>query len=75
MKWLVRLDSAYRRDAAENSVPQTAVLMGALSGYRIQPRLLSYESPFGVGRLVAAIDVLGPRRKAVAGIERARSQA
>ena len=75
VKWLVRLESDYRRDAAEDGVPQTAVLMGALSGYRIQPRLLSYESPFGVGRLVAAIDVLGPRRGAAAGIERARSHA
>ena len=75
VKWLVRLDAAYRRDAAEDSVPQTAVLMGALGGYRIQPRLLSYESPSGVGHLVAAIDVLGPRRKAVAGTERAGSHA
>jgi aromatic ring-opening dioxygenase LigB subunit len=75
VKWLVGLESSYRRDAAEDSVPQTAVLMGALSGYRIQPRLLSYESPFGVGRIVAAIDVLGPRRRADAGMERAESQA
>ena len=62
VKWLVRLDSTFRREAAEDAVPQTAVLMGALSGYRVQPRVLSYEGPFGVGYLVAAIDVLGPRR-------------
>ena len=73
VKWLVGLESSYRRDAAEDGVPQTAILMGALSGYRIQPRLLSYESPFGVGRVVAAIDVLGSRRGAGAGMGRARS--
>lgn len=63
VKWLTHVDSSFRRDAAEACVPQTAVLMGALSGYRIQPRVLSYEAPSGRGLLVAAIDVLGPRRK------------
>jgi len=63
VKWLLHLDSDFRRHAAEDAVPQTAVLMGALSGYRIQPRVLSYEGPLGVGYLVAAIDVLGWRRE------------
>ncbi len=63
VKWLTHIDPSFRRDAAEACVPQTAVLMGALSGYRIQPRVLSYEAPTGTGLLVAAIDVLGPRRK------------
>lgn len=63
VKWLVRLDADVRRRAAEDAVPQTAVLMGALSSYRIQPRVLAYEALAGRGQLVAAIDVLGPRRK------------
>ena len=62
VKWLVQLDSETRQQAGEDAVAQTAVLMGALSGYRIQPRVVSYEAPEGVGLLVAAIDVLGPRR-------------
>jgi hypothetical protein len=62
VKWLVHLDSGVRQRAAEEAVAQTAVLMGALSPYRIQPRILSYEAPAGAGLLVAAIDVLGPRR-------------
>ncbi len=62
VKWLVNLESPFRGHAAEDAVAQTAILMGALSGYRIQPRVLSYESPFGVGYLVAAVDILGPRR-------------
>lgn len=66
VKWLVGLDSSLREHAAEDAVAQTAVLMGVLSGYRIQPRVLSYEGPFGVGYLVAAIDVLGPRHRAAA---------
>jgi aromatic ring-opening dioxygenase LigB subunit len=69
VKWLVRLDSGFRREAAEDAVAQTAILMGAMSDYRVQPRVLSYEGPFGVGYLVAAIDVVGPRRK-----ERARGE-
>ena len=65
VKWLVHLESDVRRRAAEDCVPQTAVLMGALSAYRIQPRVLSYEAPAGAGCLVAAIDILGTRRAAV----------
>ena len=68
VKWLVHLESEFRRHAAEDAVPQTAMLMGALGDYRIQPRVLSYEGPFGVGYLVAAIDVLGPRRGAKAAV-------
>jgi len=30
----------------------------------VRPRVLSYEGPFGVGYLVAAVDVLGPRSRA-----------
>jgi hypothetical protein len=63
VKWLVQLDSETRRRAAEDAAAQTAVLMGALSGCRIQPRVVSYEAPEGGGLLVAAIDVLGPRRR------------
>jgi len=61
VKWLVGLDREFRRLAAEDAVAQTAVLMGALSGSRIQSRVLSYEASEGGGRLVAAIDVLGRR--------------
>ncbi len=63
VKWLAGLDSEFRAHAAEDAVAQTAIMMGALSGYRIQPRVLSYEGPFGVGYLVAAIDILGRRRE------------
>lgn len=61
VKWLVGLEAQFRRHAAEGAVAQTALLMGALSGSRIQPRVLSYEAPLGAGELVAAIDVVGKR--------------
>lgn len=64
VRWLMGLDSEFRTHAAEDAVAQTAILMGALSSSHIQPRVLSYEAPFGVGYLVAGIDILGPRRKA-----------
>ena len=59
--WLLHIDTGFRHHAAEDAVPQTSLLMGALSDLEVRPRVLSYEGPFGVGYLVAAIDVLGPR--------------
>jgi AmmeMemoRadiSam system protein A len=59
--WMLHVDTGFRHHAAEDAVPQTGLLMGALSHLQVRPRVLSYEGPFGVGYLVAAIDVLGPR--------------
>jgi len=59
--WMLHVDTSFRDHAAEDAVPQTGLLMGALSDLEVHPRVLSYEGPFGVGYLVAAIDVLGPR--------------
>jgi hypothetical protein len=63
VKWLLHLDAEFRRSANESAVAQTAVLMGTLSGSRIQPRVLAQHQ----GQIVAAIDVLGPRRKTTGG--------
>ena len=63
VKWLSALDWNARRRVGEDAVAQTAVLMGALAGSRIERRVLAYEESEGAGALVAAIDVLGPRRK------------
>ena len=61
VEWMLGVDTGFRHHAAEDAVPQTSLLMGALSDLKVHPRVLSYEGPFGVGYLVAAIDVLGPR--------------
>jgi aromatic ring-opening dioxygenase LigB subunit len=75
VKWLVGLDRELRRRAGEDAVAQTAVLMGALSPYRIQPRVLAYERSSAGGQLVAAIDVLGLRRRQRAGTAGGRAEA
>jgi aromatic ring-opening dioxygenase LigB subunit len=60
VNWILTADDSFRRHAAEDAIPQTSMLMGALSGYRVLPRVLSYEGPFGVGYMVAGIDIIGP---------------
>jgi AmmeMemoRadiSam system protein A len=62
VEWMLNVETSFRHHAAEDAVPQTSLLMGALSDLEVHPRVLSYEGPFGVGYLVAAIDVLGPRK-------------
>jgi MEMO1 family protein len=54
--WVLGAEREFRIRAAEDAISQTAMLMGALSRYRLRPRVLSYEGPFGVGYMVAAID-------------------
>ena len=55
--WVLNASTDFRTQAAEDAIVQTAMLMGALSAYRVRPRVLSYEGPFGVGYMVAAIDI------------------
>ena len=55
---LLTMDEAFRERAGDDAVPSISFLMGALDGLRVRPRVLSYEGPFGVGYMVAAIDIL-----------------
>ncbi len=57
--WVLEATRDFRARAAEDALPQTAMLMGILSAHEVRPRILSYEGPFGVGYMVAAIDVGG----------------
>ncbi len=59
-RWILSAPPELRSHAAEDAIPQTAVLMGALRDSVIQPRVLAYDAPFGVGYLVASIDVARP---------------
>ena len=52
------MDEAFREQAGDDAVASISFLMGALDGLRVRPRVLSYEGPFGVGYMVAAIDIL-----------------
>lgn len=60
VKTVLDMDAGFRQQAAEDAVPSLSFLMGALDGLTARPRVLSYEGPFGVGYLVAAIDIEGP---------------
>lgn len=70
---VLSMDEGFRRRAAEDAVPSVSFLMGALDGLAVEPQVLSYEGPFGVGYLVAVVEVVGPqaeeavREKAAAG--------
>jgi AmmeMemoRadiSam system protein A len=55
---LLTMDEAFRDKAGEDAVASISFLMGALDGVPVRPRVLSYEGPFGVGYMVAAIDIL-----------------
>jgi AmmeMemoRadiSam system protein A len=56
VRTVLEMDFGFRQEAAEDAVPSLSFLMGALDGLTAKPRVLSYEGPFGVGYLVAAID-------------------
>jgi MEMO1 family protein len=58
--WVLNAQRDFRMRAAEDAIPQAAMLMGMLSRHRLRPRVLSYEGPFGVGYMVAAIEVAKP---------------
>ena len=55
---LLTMDEEFRERAGDDAVASLSFLMGALDGLRVQPRVLSYEGPFGVGYMVAAVDIL-----------------
>jgi AmmeMemoRadiSam system protein A len=59
VKTVLEMDIAFRQQAAEDAVLSLSFLMGALDGLPARPRVLSYEGPFGVGYVVAAIDIEG----------------
>lgn len=56
-EWILTRDERERRLAAEDAIPQTAFVMGALAERGVTPEVLSYEGPFGVGYLVATLEV------------------
>lgn len=59
------MEEDFRRRAAEDAVPSVSFLMGVLDGLSVQPTVLSYEGPFGVGYLVAVVEVIPPLENGV----------
>jgi len=65
MSAVLDMDEGFRYHAAEDAVPSVSFLMGALDGLAVKPQVLSYEGPFGVGYLVAAVEVTPPLENGV----------
>jgi len=51
---ILKLDDKYPQ-ASDCGLPPIAFMLGLLKEYKIKPKILSYEGPFGVGYLVAEI--------------------
>jgi hypothetical protein len=62
------------REASECGFAPLLVLGGAFDGHNVKGRVLSYEAPFGIGYLVAEVEVISgdpePRRFVAATAER-----
>lgn len=58
-------------EAGECGLRSLFTLSGVIEDREFRTRLLSYEGPFGVGYLVGAVDVVGPR--GVRGLDTARA--
>ncbi|WP_176560151.1 AmmeMemoRadiSam system protein A [Brevibacillus dissolubilis] len=54
-KWteLILTDRDFSESAAEDTILSLTIMLGCLEGSLIQPSLLSYEAPFGIGYTVA----------------------
>ena len=52
-------DEEFCESAAECGLRSFIIMAGALNGKSVQPELLSYEGPFGVGYAVAAFTITG----------------
>ncbi|MGI6084320.1 MAG: AmmeMemoRadiSam system protein A [Acetivibrionales bacterium] len=54
-KKLINIDGNLSYKAGECGLRSFAIIAGALNGYNVKSSILSYESPFGVGYLVASL--------------------
>jgi AmmeMemoRadiSam system protein A/AmmeMemoRadiSam system protein B len=54
---ILDLDGNLSDRAGECGLRSIVILLGALDGLKVKPDVLSYEGPFGVGYMVAALDV------------------
>jgi AmmeMemoRadiSam system protein A len=57
---IMNLDETLIDRAGECGLRSIVILLGALDGLKVQPEVLSYEGPFGVGYLVASFAVEQP---------------
>jgi len=60
---LLSFDSRFTRKAAECGLTSFIMMAGSIDGLQIEPNLLSYEGPFGVGYAVAMFKVIKQDKK------------
>ncbi|MFC1560159.1 AmmeMemoRadiSam system protein B [Candidatus Margulisiibacteriota bacterium] len=56
---IMKIEPELIEKAGECGLRSIIILMGALSGLKVKPEVLSYEGPFGVGYMVATFDIEG----------------
>jgi len=54
---ILKFDPDLAEDAGQDALWSLAILLGALDGKTVKTEVLSYEGPFGVGYMVAAMEV------------------
>ena len=54
---LIGIDETLRREVDESVISPTLILMGALHGMDVNPRILASEHPWGVGYVTALVDL------------------
>jgi MEMO1 family protein len=54
---LLKFDPDLAEEAGQDALWSIAILLGALDGKKVKPEVLSYEGPFGVGYMIAALEV------------------
>ena len=56
-KAVLRFEPELIERAGECGLRSIIILLGALEGLKVTPEVLSYEGPFGVGYMVASLEV------------------
>lgn len=74
---LLNMDACLPENAGECGLRPITMLLGALDGLEVEPEVLSYEGPFGVGYLVAYFTPRGenPQRELLPRLLRSREEA
>lgn len=57
---ILDMDPQLLEEAGECGYRSVVIMLGALDGYSVKSRILSYEGPYGVGYCVASFEILQP---------------
>jgi len=57
VKGILNFDPALAEEAGQDALWSIAILLGALDGLQVKTEVLSYEGPFGVGYMIASLEI------------------